>query len=394
MFNQHSIQLVCIDDLDDYADTDYSDEVDFSNPDDDFLITLSSGSTGKPKPIIFSQQAKIKRARQTWKLYNLTTQDSVLCASPFYHSLGQRLFFVPLLLGSTLVYLNRFTPKLWHEAISTNQITYTISVSSHLYALQDLLFDNSDDLKSLRTIVTSSAPIDATFKSRLFKSIGCEFFEIYGASEVATTTNLTPKQSEKHYKTVGKACDNVSIKILDENLIEVPENIIGEITVKTDLAFNGYYNLPDVSKRSIHNGFFLTGDLGKVDQNGYLTYVSRKKDIIISGGINIYPKEIENTILQHLDISEVAVVGVEDNLLGEVIIAICVANDTSKKIEQELYRICNKELAPYQRPLKYFFHEALPLTSSGKVSKQVLRDTYNDKDEDWSSAIKSILFSD
>ena len=372
--------------------------IDITTNNKDFIITLSSGSTGSPKPIVISQQVKLKRAQQSWQLYNITADDVVLCVSPFFHSLGQRLFFVPLLLGCTLVHLKQFTPKAWLSAVEQFKVSTVISVSSHLYALKEFLLTNTTQLNSLKTIVTSSAPIDAHFKAQLFKTIGCDFHEMYGATEVATVSNLSPTFAQQQYTSVGDACAEVTIKIVDDKHQPIDNGQIGEIAVKTPLAFSRYYKRDELTAEATHNGFFLTGDLGKIAEDGFLTYVGRKKDIIISGGINIYPKDIEAIISTQPDIKEVAVIGVNDNFLGEVIIAICIINNNKvndnsiQGIEKELYRLANKNLAPFQRPLKYLFPEALPLTASGKTSKLDLREQYNQLNIDWSAPIRALLF--
>lgn len=357
----------------------------------DFLITLSSGSTGTPKPIAISQHVKIKRAEQAWTLYDLSAQDVVLCASPFFHSLGQRLVFVPLLLGATLVHMDQFTPQEWVRLVECHRVSFVISVSSHLYALKNDLLERADKLTSLNTVVTSSAPIDGAFKEVLFQKIGCDFHEIYGATEIACATNLPPAFAHDKHQTVGLPCPDVDIRILDDDGNVLGHNQIGEIAVKTPLAFEGYYNRPELTQSSYKNGYFCTGDLGTIDTEGFLSYVSRKKDVIISGGINIYPKDIENTLSSHPEISEIAVIGVDDDLLGEVIVAICQSTAEEKTLERELRKRANRELAAFQRPLKYFFVKDLPKTASGKIAKNTLRQEYQDKNTDWSAPMRIIF---
>jgi acyl-CoA synthetase (AMP-forming)/AMP-acid ligase II len=354
----------------------------------DFLITLSSGSTGEPKPIMISQEVKAARAKQAWDMYGLNSNDIMLCASPFFHSMGQRLTYTPLLLGATMVHLGQFSPKAWLDLVATHKVTYTTSVSSHLYALKDSLLNNASQLQSLKTIVTSSAPIDANFKDELFHAIGCDFHEIYGATEIACASNLFPKDAQEKYASVGTLCRDISVRILDEDKSELPSGETGEIAVKSPLAFEGYYKRNDLTAPAWHDGFFLTGDLGFIDEDGFLSYVSRKKDVIISGGINIYPADIENALSQDKNLQEVAVIGVDDKLLGEVIVAICVGDIEEKNLRQ----IANRQLAPFQRPLKYFFVNKLPLTASGKLSKQALRDEYADKNDGWTDTLRFMLY--
>ncbi|MDT3278765.1 class I adenylate-forming enzyme family protein [Shewanella scandinavica] len=359
--------------------------------DNDFLITLSSGSTGDPKPIVVSQSVKLARAQQTWDLYHLTSDDVVLCASPFFHSLGQRLSFVPLLLGATLVRLAPFTPKQWLVLVEQHAVSFVISVSSHLYALKDELLDNAIALKSLKTIVTSSAPIDAAFKEKIFDAIGCDFHEIYGATEIAVATNLAPCDAKFKFNTVGYPCEAIDVQILNSNLCVCGINEVGEIAVRSPLAFSGYYHKPELTLAAWHGDYFLTGDLGKLDSEGFLTYVGRKKDVIISGGINIYPKDIEAVLSTHERVLEVAVIGVDDQLLGEVIVAICIVKDADR-LEPQLRALTNRSLAPFQRPLKYFFPEKLPLTATGKVSKKLLREQYNSLNNGWTAVLETMLY--
>lgn len=356
---------------------------------DSFLICMSSGSTGQPKPIVLSQRAKLLRAQQSIKLYSLQPDDVVLNASPFFHSLGQRLTFVPLVAGATLVYLKNFTPSSWIERVSQHKVTFTIPVASHLYALQPGFEKHYLQLQSLKCLVTSSAPIDVNFKKRMQEDIGCEFHEIYGASEVASVTNLAPKDFAQKYTTVGQPIEGVSVAIFDDTHTSLPIKQVGEIAVKSPLRFTEYYAQPQLTDQSFVGDYFLTGDLGFIDADGFLTYVSRKKDVIISGGINIYPIEIEKTLLATHLIKEVCVIGAEDKLLGEVVLAICVGD---AKVEIQLRKQANIELLSYQRPIRYFFVDSLPLTASGKVDKMRLRETYNVMNEDWTAAIRQMMY--
>lgn len=359
---------------------------------DDFLITLSSGSTGDPKPIVISQQVKSLRALQTKELYQLTDQDVVLCASPFFHSLGQRLLFVPLLAGATVVQLVHFNPQKWLAMVSEHKVSFVISVSSHLYALRSFLVSAKDQLQSLNTIVTSSAPIDADFKQQIFKTINCQFFEIYGATEIAIASNLTPEHAQTKFSTVGSVCEGVDIKVVNEQFEQLANGCIGQIAVNTPLAFDGYYKKPELTHQSFtSDGYFLTGDLGFIDEEGFLSYLSRAKDMIICGGINVYPIDIEKVIAKHALVLEVAVFGINDDLLGEVVGAACVLKGSSEElnIEFELVQHCRKSLASYQRPLKFFFLEALPLTDTGKVSKKELKQQYGDPSDSLTKALES-----
>jgi acyl-CoA synthetase (AMP-forming)/AMP-acid ligase II len=344
---------------------------------DQFLITSSSGSTGNPKPIIFSEEVKIARFEQAVQSYQISEQDVVLCASPFYHSLGQRLTLLPLLAGGTLCILKDFTVENWVNVVTKNKVSFTIPVSSHLHELNDFLLKKPFKFPSLRCIVSSSAAINDQVKSKLFEELPCEFHEMYGASEVATVTNLNKIQAKSKPKSVGNPNIGVHIKIVNNNMEECMPNTIGQIIVKSPLASSGYYGLPHISLESFKNGYFITGDIGYLDEDGFLFFIDRLKDIIISGGINIYPSDIEEVLNKTFGVKGSYVVGISDAFLGEIPVAVIVSAEEPKSLEKLLRKIARDQLAGYQRPVKYFFRNNVPLTSSGKINKRQLRNELN-----------------
>ena len=356
-----------------------------------FIVTLSSGSTGQPKPIVFSQETKIRRSLQAKMLYGIKSDDVILCASPLYHSLGQRLTFLPLLNGCTLVLLDSFSSRKWINVVKQFQVTFTIPVTSHLQVLRQPLLENIEDLTSLRCIVSSSATIDYELKSKLLNQLRCEFHEMYGASEIATATNLYPSDPDSKSKSVGKPCTGVDILILDDARNVQPTGEIGEIACKSPMRFTHYYGKPDATQASIHDDYFLTGDLGYLDSDGYLFFVARKKDVIITGGINVFPRDIEQVLGLHPHIKDCSVIGVNDAYLGEAILAICVATDYYDGLEKDIRILINDKLAGYQQPLGYFFVDSLPLTPSGKINKQEMREIYNALNLDLSAPVRAIL---
>ena len=355
-----------------------------------FLITLSSGSTGNPKPIILSEKNKLDRSDQAIFLYEACSDDVILCASPFFHTLGQRLTFLPLLVGATLVQLPRFSAKTWCDAVHYHRVTFTIPVSSHLHELVDPLLATPHRFSSLRCLVSSSATIDNVVKKQLFETLSCNFHEMYGTSEVATATNLKREQSVSKPESVGIPCPNVLVKVVDENLTPCKQMEVGQIIVKSPLASSGYYNLPHITEESFVEDFFLTGDLGYLDEEGYLFFVDRKKDVIITGGMNIYPSDIESVISEHTQIKECAIVGIHDPYLGEVPVAIVKCLGDTRSVEREIRSTLQKKLAPSQRPLKYFFRKHLPLTASCKLDKKSMRREINELKLDLSSKLRAL----
>ena len=353
----------------------------------EFLITLSSGSTGKPKPIVYSEKNKIDRSKQAIQLFNVTEEDVILCASPFFHSLGQRLTLLPLLIGSTLVQLNRFSAQNWCDAVSENKVTFTIPVSSHLHELVDIFFNSSKKLSSLRCLVSSSASIDYDIKKKLVNLLFCDFHEMYGTSEIATATDMDNTSLKTN--SVGLPCQGVEIKILDKQMKKCESNQVGQIAVKSPFIFSGYYKLQALTIDSFHDDFFLTGDLGYLDEDSYLYFVDRIKDIIITGGMNIYPSDIESVIIEHPNISSCIVIGINDSYLGEVPVCVLVCEGDTRLVEREVRSKLQSRLASNQRPMKYFFRNYFPLSASGKIDKIALRETLNSLNLDLTAKLRA-----
>lgn len=343
----------------------------------DYILTMTSGSTSAPKPIVFTQKNKIDRAFLGARdVYNLNSQDVILVGSPMHHSLGQRLALLPLLLGGKSVILSHFTPKKWLESVHTHKITFTIAVSSqleHIYQASKTL--NQYDITSLKCLVSSSALLKEASKQELLRLFSCELHECYGASEVGIVSNLSLTESRHHIKSVGKALPYVKLKILDENNQVLPNGQIGEIACATATLFSRYFNNPKATESSIIEGFFKMGDIGYLDEEGFLYFCDRKKDIIIVGGTNVYSKDVEEALNAHDKVLESAVIGVEDDYFGDVILAVVVKADDSLT-ELELKQYCLGKLADFQQPLLYEFITELPKNAMGKIAKPVLRSSY------------------
>ena len=365
-------------------------DTDTSSIYDEFLITLSSGSTGSPKPIVLSEKNKLDRFKQAVKLYSIDRNDVILCASPFFHTLGQRLTFLPLLAGGTLVQLTRFTAENWSQAVEDQGVTFTIPVSSHLHELVEPLLSTPHRFSSLRCLVSSSAAINDDVKKKLFDTLSCDFHEMYGASEIATATNLNREQAASKPESVGVSCPDVEVKVVDEELALCKSFEVGQIIVQSPLVSSGYYNLPETTEKSFVEGYFLTGDLGYFDYDEYLYFVDRKKDVIISGGMNIYPSDIEEIIKEHKSVNDCVVIGIYDNYLGELPVAVLVSDKDKNMVEKEIRTMVKKRLAVFQHPAKYFHRNNLPLTSSGKIDKKSLRDELNDLKLDLSSKLRAL----
>jgi long-chain acyl-CoA synthetase len=354
-----------------------------------FLVTLSSGSTGQPKPIIFSEKTKIMRFQHARDTYNLGGDDIVLCASPFHHSLGQRLTFLPLLLGGTLVFLKKFSKDSWFKKVKQSKVTFTIAVSSHINSLRNDLFEFMSRGCNLRGLVSSSAFIDHATKKNIFSIPNFSFYEMYGASEVGTATNLTKNDPEKKWGSVGRACNGINIKIVDDKKREVKSPLtVGEIKISSYTVSEGYLNKEALNKEAFKDGYFFTGDLGYLDEDGYLYFVDRKKDIIISGGSNIYPSDVEEVIKGLDGVADCCLIGLEDEYLVEVPVAFIIPLGSIAELEKKIRSQVRKKLSPFQRPIGYSFCDAFPLGGTGKLDKKALREEAKQK---FSSITKKYL---
>ena len=338
----------------------------------DFILTMTSGSTSDPKPIVFTQGTKIRRILSAQELYDITDKDITLVATPLYHSISQRLVLIPIVTGGTCVIMQKFTPKNWFTQIDRHKVTFSIAVSSQLERILRELRDTEADLSTLRCIVCCCSLLKSDVKSRLIKEMKCDFHECYGASEVGIVSNLSPETSLKKLHTVGKAVPGVEIKIVDDKRSPVAIGEIGEIACKSTMRFSRYYNNEQATRQSMEDGFFYTGDMGCLDEDGYLIFSGRKKEIIITGGTNVYPMDIEEVLNSHPKVKECAVVGVEDKRLGEAVIAFIISPEGEVLSSRELQRYCLHRLADFQQPLAYVFVDDFPRTELGKVVKRKL----------------------
>lgn len=341
------------------------------------ILTLTSGSTGDPKPIELSQKNKIDRAFAHVKLYGLTENDRILAATPLYHSLAERLVIMPLLIGATAILLPRFTPNIWLNCIAQQQVSFTIAVSAQLSQVSQLLSSPfMPDIQSLRCLVSSSSLLEPHVKRELIEKLHCQFHEMYGTSEVSTATNINFTQVSHKTKTVGKCLEESQIRIVDDAGKELPVGEVGEITVKSLLAFKGYYGMPEKTAAAYTaDGFFHTGDLGKVDEDGYLYFCGRKKELIITGGINVYPPDIEECLQKIPGVAECAAFAYPDERLGEIVAVAIVKAEGVELTTKAVQFHCARNLADFQQPHKIFFLAELPRNAMGKLVKGKLYET-------------------
>lgn len=335
--------------------------------DEDFILTMTSGSTGKPKPISLTQRIKIKRAFKHIEKYSLLPTDIVFACTPLYHSLAERLVFMPLILGGTVVLLERFTPEIWVDEVNDYRITFSIIVSSQVRQIYLYLKDTGKKCYTLRKLVSSSALLDNTTKSSLLDILKCEFHEMYGTSETSTITDICVNDYGDKIGSVGNVDFSANVKIVDESMNECQYENVGEIVCKTDLMFKGYYGIDNGNDDCFFGKYFRTGDLGHFDKDGFLYFDGRKKDLIITGGINVYPNDIDEIVSKCDGIVECAAFSMPDDRLGEVVGLAVVKSDRCSLLS--IKKFCAKHLANYQQPHNIYVLDELPKNHMGKLQR-------------------------
>ena len=333
-----------------------------------FLISFSSGSTAKPKPIVFSQKTKLIRFKLMKNLYKINHTDKVILACPIDHSLGMRILFLPILTGGTIVVMNKFTAKRFVNLVKKHSITFSVLVANQIYELtkSKSIFKNFYLKKGL---VSASAKLPEITKNKII-SKNINLYEMYGAAEIGTVASIHINKNIKNFKSVGKVYNNkIQIKILSNKNKFLKKYQIGEIVCKTSGIFKKYLNLNELTKKAFFKKYFKTGDIGYLNDKGYLYFLSRKKNIIRRNGITIYPEDIENTLLRDKNIKELAVIGHEKKIKTEIYLFV------KKDIhitENYIQNICLKKLSTFHLPNQIILLENLAKSSLGKINKRQL----------------------
>ena len=346
--------------------------------DEPYILSMTSGSTSAPKPIIFTQRTKNDRAGSAAEIYDITNRDRVLVATPMYHSLAQRFVLVPLLLGGTSILMTRFSPELWIKTVSEQKVSFTVAVSSQLALIAGALPIDGLRTDSLRCIASSSAPMSPEVKAELLENLSCEIHENYGTSEVSFISDLNITTDNHKLRSVGRPIPRVEVRIMKDDGMEAAVGEKGEIQCKTPFLCKGYYKNSEQAEKSMQEEYFRTGDLGFFDDDGYLYYAGRIKDMIVTGAIKVYPIDIEEAVMTLGSVKECAAFGLPDGRLGEVVALAVVPEQPGAVPVRELKFHCLENLADYQMPRKYFITDSLPKNALGKLVRRELAEKFSD----------------
>ncbi|MBA2396718.1 MAG: long-chain fatty acid--CoA ligase [Ktedonobacteraceae bacterium] len=348
--------------------------------DDLAALQYTGGTTGLAKGAMLTHRNLLSNAMQTryWTPKASEGTDISLCVAPFFHSYGLTVGMnFSILTASSMVLLPRFKAKDVVSAIRRYKPTLFPGIPTMYIAIMREAGDRHAQLQSIKYCISGAAPLPAKVQNDFEKITGATLVEGYGLSEASPVTHCNPLTDKRRNGSIGLPFPDVeSIIINMETGEQVPVGEVGEILVKGPNIMKGYWKRDDESKAIFHNGWLRTGDIGKMDEDGYFYVVERAKDMVIAGGFNIYPREVEEVLFQHPDITEAAVVGVPDEYRGETVAAFIVLKpgiEPSEKTRQAIIAFCKQELASYKVPKVVEFRESLPKSIIGKTLRRELR---------------------
>jgi fatty-acyl-CoA synthase len=342
--------------------------------DSPLLLCYTSGSTGAPKGVVLTQRALFWNAVNSAHMHDLTSADRILTTLPLFHVGGMNILTTPALHAGACVTLHaKFDPEAALDAIERERITLTVLVPAQLEAMMALPRWQSADLSSLRAITTGSTIVSAAFIRRA-SGRGVPVIQVYGATETCPiAAYVRAADALRKAGSAGVPALHCEVKVVDDSGAELPAGADGEILVRGPNVASGYWNAPQASAEAFRGGWYHSGDLGHLDAEGHLYVVSRRKDMIISGGENIYPAEVESVLLECPAVEEACVVGRADERWGEAVVAAVVLKPGCRLTEAEALALFQGRIARYKHPREVRFLATLPRSALGKVQKEAVR---------------------
>jgi fatty-acyl-CoA synthase len=341
------------------------------------VIVYTSGTTGKPKGATRSwRKTGFESVADMILQVGMRADDRHLVVCPLYHSAAPAFVAIMQSLGATIVLQNHFDPEQCLEIIQKERITCTLMVPTMMIRMCALPQSTLGkyDTSSLRWVMSGAAPLTTEAARRFMDQFGPILWNFYGATETGLVTLAGPRDHLAHPGTIGRALRGNDIRLLDDHGHDVSTGQVGELYARNSTLITGYHGNDEATSQAQRAGFFSVGDCGRVDGDGYYYLESRKSDMVISGGVNIYPREIEDHLSSHPAILECAVIGVPDPEWGETLRAFIVLRTGATLTETEVIDYCRKELADFKRPRKITFMTELPRNPTGKILKRELRE--------------------
>jgi acyl-CoA synthetase (AMP-forming)/AMP-acid ligase II len=343
---------------------------------DILYIGYTSGTTGTPKGALVSHRAIVAGFLYKALDYALTDRDITLNPGPYWHSAPRDFASLALYLGGTAIVPSGFDAEQYLELVERYRVTNSFVVPTMLQMLVSSPAIETHDLSSLRCLISGGAPLPAAVKERVVECFGPILNEFYGATETRIITSITAEELLRRDRSVGRPIRDVELRVLDSEGRDVPAGVVGEIFVRSPGLFSGYYKDPERTASAHRGSWFSLGDMGRLDEGGYLYLVDRKDDMIISGGENIYPNEIEEVLRRFPGIRDAAIVGIPDERWGEIVMAFLVAEPGVAVDPAAVVQHCTRFLPGYMKPRRIEFVSSLPRNAVGKVLRRELRKAY------------------
>ncbi len=341
--------------------------------DDLAVILYTAGTTGQPKGVALSHRNLLANARSTASLYELDRERWSLAVLPLSHSYGLSLGHTGAILGTRAVLLRWFTPQAVLEAIERDRVQQMAGVPTMYLYLLGFPEAGRYDTRSMRQWNSGAAPLPVEIVEPFEKTFGGRLLEGYGLTEASPVVSAHRLSGERRLGSVGRPIPGVEVRIVDDADRPLPAGEVGEVCVRGDNVMLGYYRMPEETARVLRHGWLHTGDMGRLDADGYLYIVERKKDLIIRGGFNIYPREVEEVLYAHPAVAEAAVVGRPDPLMGEEPVAFVALKAGARASPEALIGFCQERLARFKCPRAVHLVESLPKSPVGKILRKELR---------------------
>lgn len=344
------------------------------NEDDLAIILYTSGTTGKPKGAMLTHKNLYSNARDVGTYLHMSEDDRVITTLPMFHVFCLTVSLnAPLLRGATILIDPKFSPKEIFRLTKEYEATIFAGVPTMYNFIYQYPEGDPEDLKSLRLCISGGAAMPVALLKSFEEKFNVMISEGYGLSEAAPVTCFNPLDRPRKPGSIGQSIVHVENKVVDELGEEVPVGQSGELIVRGPNVMKGYYKMPEETAATIRDGWLYTGDMAKMDEEGYFYIVDRKKDLVIVGGYNVYPREVEEVLYNHEDVVEVAVVGVPDPYQGEAVRAYVVSKNPNLT-EEAVIAYCREHLAKYKVPSSIEFLEELPKNTTGKILRRALKE--------------------
>ena len=349
--------------------------------DDTAVLLYTSGTTGKPKGVMLTHNNLLGEFQWVENVFPLYPEDIIVGVLPLYHVYAMADVLVPsIYFGCCVSLIPQYSPTELLKNVTEVKATVLIAIPSmYIHLLQISRSRKTTIPKSLRSCISGGAPLPLKVIKEFEEVFQTQLVEGYGLTE--TTSAVCVNTTGEGYRpgSIGIPSSFAEIKIYDDDGRELPTGETGEIVIKGEMVTKGYYNSPEDTAEAIRNGWFHTGDMGYKDDEGYIFITDRKKDIIIRGGFNISPREVEEVLFTHPKVRDVSVLGAPDKSMREAVKAFVVLKEGEKAEVKEIIDFCKEHLSPYKVPKFVEFREALPKSATGKVLKKELRDGYKDE---------------